>query len=251
MDSTGAYVDSVLDTIPGLVHKEYVRYWRCADDIVRFRINMGIYLDEQFPNDVVKSTILTMVDSAMARTFEEDADSVQAETLTHRIISKQSPRDFMDSWEQVFDQLTRINGYGPQDDRLFEIPDTRGCTICHKVYEDAEWATYGLQFSFHYHFCTVSRCDANYFSVNKQTGEVLSISDVLAQYGQSKIGPMLVETYKREAALRDFNPGQYTGDDLIARANGVAIISEGILFYFFPYNIGCGVEGQYNLILNP
>lgn len=251
MDSTGAYVDSVLDTIPGLVHKEYVRYWRCADDTVRFRINMGIYLDEQFPNDVVKSSILTMVDSAMARTFEEDADSVQAEALTHRVISKQSPRDFMDSWEQVFDQLTRINGYGPQDDRLFEIPDTRGCTICHKVYEDTEWATYGLQFSFHYHFCTVSRCDANYFSVNKQTGEVLSISDVLAQYGQSKIGSMLVETYKREAALRDFNPGQYTGDDLIARANGVAIISEGILFYFFPYNIGCGVEGQYNLILNP
>lgn len=251
MDSTGAYVDSVLDTIPGLVHKEYVRYWRCADDTVRFRINMGIYLDEQFPNDVVKSSILTMVDSAMARTFEEDADSVQAEALTHRVISKQSPRDFMDSWEQVFDQLNRINGYGPQDDRLFEIPDTRGCTICHKVYEDTEWATYGLQFSFHYHFCTVSRCDANYFSVNKQTGEVLSISDVLAQYGQSKIGSMLVETYKREAALRDFTPGQYTGDDLIARANGVAIISEGILFYFFPYNIGCGVEGQYNLILNP
>lgn len=251
MDSTGAYVDSVLDTIPGLVHKEYVRYWRCADDTVRFMINMGIYLDEQFPNEVVKGTILTMVDSAIANTFEEDADSVQAEALKHRVINKHSTHDFMDSWEQVFDHLTQINGYGPQDEHLFEIPNTRGCTICHKVYEDAEWATYGLQFSFDFHFSTISRCDANYFSINKQTGEVLSISDVLAQYGQSRIGSMLLETYRREVALREFNPSPYTGDELITRANGVAIISEGILFYFFPYNIGCGVEGQYNLILNP
>ncbi|MGN0223660.1 MAG: hypothetical protein ACI4AM_06505 [Muribaculaceae bacterium] len=251
MDSTGAYVDSVLDTIPELIHKEYVRYWSYYPDSIRYKISMGIYLDEQFPNEMVRETILTMVDTILPHTFEEDIESAQADALNRRVINKQSSTDFLNSWERVFDELTRINGYGPQDEYFSEIADSRGCTVCHKIYEDAEWATYGVEFSYMYHMMNIPRCYADYYAVNKQTGKVLTLEDIISQYGRDKIGSILVAAYASEVEITGFYKGGFTGEDLISKADGVAIISEGILFYYHPYNIGCGAEGQYNLIIKP
>ncbi len=42
-----------------------------------------------------------------------------------------------------------------------------------------------------------------------------------------------------------------TGEALIERADGAAFVGGGILFYFHPYNIGCGAEGQYNIVIAP
>ena len=80
---------------------------------------------------------------------------------------------------------------------------------------------------------------------------MLTIPDVMAQYNRSDIEPLLADAYKSEAALRDILDDRYSGEELIDQANGVAIINEGILFYFHPYTIGGGYEGQYNLIIKP
>ncbi len=250
-DSSGAFVDSVLDTIPGLVHKECEHYWSYNIDSIRYMISMGIYLDEQFPNELVRESILTKVDSIIPITFEYDLHGAQVEALKNREISKQSTKDFLDSWERVFDELTRLNGYGPQDEHFNEIFDSRGCTVCHKIYEDAEWATYALTFNCTFHGSCGAHCYVDYFTIDKRTGKVLAVNEVIAQYGRSKIGAMLVSAYTTEALIKNNYAGKYTGDDLISKADGVAIINEGILFYFQPYNIGNGAEGQYNLIIAP
>ena len=250
-DSSGAFVDSVLDTIPGLVHKECEHYWSWYPDRIRFKISIGIYLDEQFPNELVRETILTKVDSIIPSTFEYDLHSAQVEALKNREISKQSTHDFLDSWERVFDELTRLNGYGPQDEHFNEIFDTRGCTVCHKIYDDAEWATYALTFNCSFHASCGAHCYVDYFTIDKRTGKVLAVDEVIAQYGRSKIGAMLVSAYRCKALIRNNYAGGYTGDELISNADGVAIINEGILVYYHPYRIGNGAEGQYNLIITP
>lgn len=250
-NSAGAFIDSVLDTIPGLVHRECEHYWSWYPDKIRFKISMGIYLDEQFPNELVRETILTKVDSIIPSTFEYDLYDTQGKALKNREISKQSTHDFLDSWGRVFDELTRLNGYGPQDEYFNEIFDSRGCTVCHKIYEDAEWATYALTFNCTFHGSCGAHCYVDYFTIDKRTGKVLAVNEVIAQYGRSKIGAMLVSAYTTEALIKSNYAGKYTGDDLISKADGVAIINEGILFYFQPYNIGNGAEGQYNLIIAP
>lgn len=250
-DSTGVYCDSVLDNIPGLIHKEYARKWLMPNDTAWFEISMGIYLDEEFPNEIVRETVLTMVDTILPHTFEEDIESAQIDALSRRVINKQSSTDFLDSWERVFDELTRINGYGPQYEHYGEIPGSRGCTVCHLVYEDANWATYIIEFSFDYHITRGCPSKASYYTINKSTGYVLTISDILAQHDCSEIGELLVETYKYEVSQAGFTPVYFTGEELISTADGVAIINNGILFYYHPYNIGGGAEGQYNLFILP
>lgn len=250
-DSTGVYCDSVLDNIPGLIHKEYVRKWLMPNDTAWFEISMGIYLDEEFPNEIVRETVLNMVDNVIPGTFYGDIVPAQEAAMNWREINKQSSCEFLDSWERVFDELTRINGYGPECEHYDEIPESRGCTVCHKVYEDAKWATYIIEFSFNCHITCGCPSKANYYTIYKDTGYVLTISDVLAQHDRYVIGELLVGTYKYEVSQTGFHPMTFTGDELISMADGVAIINEGILFYYHPYNIGCGAEGQYNLFILP
>lgn len=253
-DSNGVYCDSVLDTIPGLLHKEYVRLWRFNDGVGYFKMMMGIYLDEQFPNATVRDAILTKLDSIIPRTFDGDVedsdDAISKSILKHRVISKQSAHDFLNSWEGVFDELTKIKGYHSEE-KGGEGIGSRGCSVCHKIYEDAEWATYIIELSFDFHCSCGCPSFADYCTINKQTGKVLTIPDVMAQYDRSDIEPLLADAYKSEAALRDILDDRYSGEELIDQANGVAIINEGILFYFHPYTIGGGYEGQYNLIIKP
>ena len=35
----------------------------------------------------------------------------------------------------------------------------------------------------------------------------------------------------------------------IDNISGIALVEEGVLFYFLPYTIGYGYEGQYNVVL--
>ena len=41
-----------------------------------------------------------------------------------------------------------------------------------------------------------------------------------------------------------------TGKELIDCADGCAIVNEGVMFYYRPYSVGSGAEGEYNLVLD-
>ena len=44
-----------------------------------------------------------------------------------------------------------------------------------------------------------------------------------------------------------YKPEEYTG--VLKRANGCALIPEGLVFYFYPYNLGSGADGQYEAVI--
>ncbi len=165
------------------------------DDTAWFEMSMGIYLDEEFPNEIVRETVLTMVDTIIPATFIGDIVPAQFSAINDRVINKQSTEKFLDSWERLFDELTRINGYGPQYEHYGEVPGSRGCTVCHKLYEDDEWATYIFELSFNCHITCGCPSKADYYTINKQTGKVLTLSDILSKYDQSEIGALLLNSY--------------------------------------------------------
>ncbi len=76
------------------------------------------------------------------------------------------------------------------------------------------------------------------------------VLDIVTAETKDKIASSLYLEYCKEAATKGFTPGDITGEYLIEKANGIALVNERILFFFHPYNIGCGAEGQYNLIIN-
>lgn len=57
-DSAGAYLDDVrLDTISGLIHKEFRSLWCHHADSVKFDMLMGLYIDECYPTVVVRNVL--------------------------------------------------------------------------------------------------------------------------------------------------------------------------------------------------
>lgn len=55
---SGYYCDSLLDTIPGLIHKEFSSMWYHTGDSIRFRMTMGLYIDECYPSDILREKII-------------------------------------------------------------------------------------------------------------------------------------------------------------------------------------------------
>ena len=101
-----------------------------------------------------------------------------------------------------------------------------------------------------YHSSCGCPSSADYYTINKQSGEIFNLSKFLAQFKRSDITALIRREYENEAKAKGFTPSNFTGSELLDKANGIAKINEGMILYFHPYNIGCGAEGQYNLVLH-
>lgn len=243
----GYYSDSRLDTIQGLLHREFSEMWCRKDDSVKFELNIGVYLDAEYPNDTVKKAMLSKINKVIPEGFEYDlTNNLQTEILKRGANVNQSTSQFLDQWQQIFDQVTSLNKVKDDTSSYHEIIASRGCTVCHKIYEDNIWATYLLEESVDYHSSCGCPSHADYFSINKMDGSIFNLSDVLKHNDILNLENLIYYSY----CLESHSSNSLTGKKLISKMDGVAIVSEGILVYFHPYNIGCGAEGQYNLIIS-
>lgn len=247
-DSTGKYFDPLLDTIPGLIHKECKSIWYSPMDSVRFEMSMGLYIDKSYPSDIVKDTVFSKLNAVIPTGFSYDIDEKQDSLLKIGVNPAQSADAFIRGWEQIFKKASSLNGYNSNFSNYPMIIGSRGCAVCHKIYEDSIWATYIVEMSMDYHGSNGCPSSADYYTVNKSTGKILSIKEFMAQR-QSTIERQIRKEYVKTATSKGFNPSDYTAEELIGKANGIAKLNKGILLYFHPYNIGCGAEGQYNLII--
>ena len=75
----------------------------------------------------------------------------------------------------------------------------------------------------------------------------MGIKDIIQQKDISKTEILL----KRKLAFSKHKRCNYDLQELnfIEAANGIALIKEGIIFYFYPDAIGYDWEGQYNIII--
>ncbi len=87
----------------------------------------------------------------------------------------------------------------------------------------------------------------SFYTINSTNGKVLTLRDIVSPKDKAKIEPLL----RRKLAWCRYKRGNYYMQDIsfIDNISGVALVKEGLLVYFLPYTIGCGAEGQYNVIL--
>lgn len=245
----GEYVDSFLDTIPEITHKEFSNIWSKPLDSVRFEMTLGIYLDNEYPSDAVRETVFKKLNSIIPEGFSYDIDNRQESLLKSGVATMQSVKGFLDGWECLFNKVSRLNGYGPKYANFPMIIGSRGCAVCHKIYEDSIWVTYIIEMSVDYHSSCGCPSSADYYTINKQSGKILTLSEFLAQCKRSNITDLIRREYENESKAKGFTPSDFSGSELLGKANGIAKLKEGVILYFHTYNIGGGAEGQYNLVL--
>ena len=251
-NSEGEYFDSVLDVIPGLIHREYKSIWYHPYDSVRYEMTLGIYMDDQYPSDAVKETIFKKLNTVIPEGFDYDTNEKQKSLLNRGVNPNTSVENFLNSWEVIFNKVSELNGYSEKYAQYPMVAGSRGCAVCHKVYEDSIWASYIVEMSVDYHISCGCPSSANYYTVSKQTGRILSVEEYFTEAERPGIEVEIRRKYEEEFKAKGYQgtPNDRNGNELMRRADGVAILNEGLLLYFHPYNIGCGAEGQYNLILS-
>lgn len=244
-DAQGNYVDSILDTIPGLQKFEKSAMWSYRSDSVKYLASMGLYIDGRFPSEQIKEQMLSLADSLLRF---EDADTTQLFNLPRFSISNESAsvQTFLTTWSKTFDETSKIR-HNASDSTFMRVSDLRWCVVIHKIYEDEKFATFLAGMSFDIHGSCGCPSQSSYLTFNKQTGKKLTISDVMVKYDKKELKHILYKSYCSQSMARE--NGYVNGEILISESDGVAKIGDYYLFFYHPYKIGCGAEGQYNLFV--
>lgn len=93
----------------------------------------------------------------------------------------------------------------------------------------------------------------SYYSVDLNTGKVATLEDFVPKSKWQKLADIMLKH------LRNGNGDLWKHPDfdwvlsdslaLLKAMNGCALIREGLIIYYYPYEIGCGADGQFNAVI--
>lgn len=92
----------------------------------------------------------------------------------------------------------------------------------------------------------------SWWTVDATSGKLLSLSDFILPDKLDTLAALMMPRLinDKDSFILDqypYKPEEYTG--ILQRANGCALIHEGLVFYFYPYNLGSGADGQYEAVI--
>lgn len=92
----------------------------------------------------------------------------------------------------------------------------------------------------------------SYLTIDARSGKPMSISDLIHPDKFDSLAALMMPRLingKKEYYIRqvDIAPEEYIG--ILNRANGCALISEGLIIYYYAYNLGFGCDGQYEAVI--
>ena len=245
-----------LEGLEGIVRQELEATWYAQGyyEPALYRCMLGLYVDETFPSAEVFRQVELGIDTLLTQSFcyNDEFEGLKKSLAQRKGYAPKNARDIVERTKQIFDQFTQKNSQFKSDSATFHLPEARVCIVAHKIYDQGDWASYIIEFSFDYNGSCGCPSWADYITVNKQTGHRLTTGDVVKQYGYAKVSMCLRKAYvkakqERNADLEVYN---YSGQELIELAGGCALVNEGVMIYYRPYVVGCGAEGEFNLILD-
>ena len=246
-DEQGNYVDSILDTIPGLLKFEKSAMWCNPEDSMKYNASMGLYIDTVFPSQKIESELLSLADSLL-RVDDSDNSVWDAMPRFDACGDSVTTSSFLEFWSNLYDKVA-VAKAPPKHSAFPQVLDFRWCTVIHKIYEDENVTTYLVGESWDVHGSCGCPSKSSYLTFDKTTGSRLTVSDVVDHFKEGEIENLLRQRYCSASKENGYEPTDITGKRLISEADGVAQIGNLYLFYYHPYKIGCGAEGQYNLFV--
>lgn len=248
--------DSLLYRFPGLIMVENDALWYDDDEVddyhVKFRFSMGLYIDKDYPSEAVFRSMEGAIDSALVFGMEPYGGMDNKPAFRLREANKpQNAREILDFASQVFNMYTHQKKARKPESAYEQITEGRWCLVSHKVYDKGDQATYMVVVSYDINGSNGCPSQALYWTFDKKTGRLLQSKDVIAKYDKEDLKNQLWKAYIEAGKQRGLDEDMLTlePENLLSEVSGCAIINEGILFYYLPYTIGSGAEGEYFLVL--
>ncbi len=92
----------------------------------------------------------------------------------------------------------------------------------------------------------------SWITVDAKTGKELGLEDLVLPEKFDDLSALMMPRLvndKGEVLIEQNDSYKASDKDVLARANGCGLIREGLIIYFYPYNLGCGADGQYNAVI--
>lgn len=238
----------VLDSIPGVIRYEDFGTWRFQYDPYQYEASLCVYVDEQFPSEAIARSLAVHADTTIYNYFipwVRDDNYV----APHPDYGKmRDGRAFVEFFKDCFAKSDSVMGVKTEEERSFEcsLPFRVALTLC-RIYSRETYATYILETSVDYNGSCGCPSGAMYVTYD-MNGGILGYGDIFKDGSESKVNVLLNDRYDEEYEKKiGEKPEPHEPYDLLD--DNCALVKEGVLFYYQPYHLGSGFEGQYNLIL--
>lgn len=88
----------------------------------------------------------------------------------------------------------------------------------------------------------------SWFTMNRETGKELSLYDIIDKQHRKDFNKLLIQHLcNADGYWKDTH--NWEQESICNQFNGVALVPEGVVVYYHPYQIGCGAEGQFNSLI--
>lgn len=226
--------------VPNLANLYTTKQWAyCKKD----SCNSGYYvIGVRCPSNLyLKRWVNTQIWTEM----KEDGDkSIPKLSINNPTVSDKQIADFyLRNWKRDYD-------YHLNHQLICERTSTK--------YPTEQYGLFILDVWKHNDYCTMcvhswydmASCGDNsqtsFYTVNSANGKVLTLRDIIFQKDYPKLEMLLKKKLVFEKRQRQVS--QLQNQTFLKDIDGIALIKEGLLIYFYPDNIGYGYEGQYNII---
>lgn len=245
--------DSLLESIPSIEKRECVDVWYHNYDNYYFQASLGMYYDKEYPTPEIKRRVSEAVDTLLINEigyyfYHIAEDSVK---LMREFFCQSDEHDMFQFGEWLFNAITPTLKNDKPVEEYWKMYASRVCMVTHKVFENDSLVTYIVESSIDYNGSCGCPSSASYYTYRKSDGYLFTTADLTVDYTGNQLEDALGQVYDDLMKSRGY---EYThevlsNNVLSTRMDGCAIIEEGLLVYYHPYNIGVGAEGQYNLII--
>ena len=226
----------ILDSIPGVIRYEDFGEWREPDEQRWYESSLILYVDETFPSVAIARKLAIHADSVLNDYFYCGSTPLPDNMRTGK--------DFVGFFRSRFVEADSVMGLKNEDKDSLEVfyPYRLAVVIC-RIYK----TTYILETSVDGNGSCGCPSDAIYITYDSN-GIPLKFEDIFIKGSENRVNGLLNERFDKEYEKKNgqkpepHDPYNLVGDNC-------AIVKEGVLFYYPPYQLGCGAEGQYNLIL--
>ena len=92
----------------------------------------------------------------------------------------------------------------------------------------------------------------SYYTVDAESGQPLGLADIVLPDKLNDLSALMMPHIingKGEHLIQQNTFYSPDNKEVIKQADGCALLQEGLIIYFYPYNLGAGVDGQYEAII--
>ena len=218
------------------------RWSRCEKDTCDYHAGyhvMGVRCPNNLP---VKQWVSEIIWKEMKKEWIGDEDvymDIEKLPINTADISNKDIADYyLDSWKKQYDHyIIKPHEYGFLEQYGLFVMD---------VWKYNQYNTMWV-YSWYDHRSSGDNTQNSFYTVSLISGKVMTLKDIIDEKDFPKLEKLLKQKILRLVRQNGF---EFYGDEkpLLDQISGIALVKEGLIVYFHPYTIGCGAEGQYNVI---